>query len=65
MRSILFSIIQKKNCDASSPPLNLSVNLANVAKNYSDVLGFPPFQQGVTFNGPSLFVTGFQSLEKL
>jgi len=58
MRSILFSIIERNET------LNLSVNLENVAKNYSDVLDFPPFQPNVTFGGPSLFITGFQSLER-
>jgi len=58
MRSILFSIIQRND------KLNLTVNLANVRKNYQDVLAFPPFQPDVTFNGPSLFITGFQSLEQ-
>lgn len=57
MRSILFSIIQR------SDTLNLSVNLSNVAKNYTDVLAFPNFQPNIAFEGPSLFVTGFQSLE--
>lgn len=60
MRSILYNIIQKK----SDETLNLSVNLQHVANNYRHVLAFPPFQEGVTFNGPSLFVTGFRSLEK-
>lgn len=57
MRSILFSIIQRNDT------LNLTVNLDNVSKNYSDVLAFPPFQKNITFDGPSLFITGFQSLE--
>lgn len=57
MRSILFSIIERNEA------LNLSVNLSNVAKNYSHVKAFPPFQPNIVFNGPSLFITGFQSLE--